>query len=343
MQRVVSKGENEMPNLDLLRSIAVLLVVVEHTLLAMHYHWIGFVNIAWLGVFGVFMFFVHTSLVLMWSLDRKPNILGFYIRRFFRIYPLAIAAILLTVLFHIPTMHNVDGDTFFAMPKMSNLISNLLLVQNMHFHGDILGVMWSLPVEVDMYLLLPFLFFFLRHKFEVGPILFLWCAAVFYATSESSNPFPVFIPYFLPGVLAYVLFRKVHPRLPAYLMPVLIAVLLSCFMCRPSWQLGWPLTLMLGASLPLFRQIRTKWLMRASHEIARYSYGVYLAHPFCIVIGVNLLYGYNLAIRIAAILLPMALIVVVFYHLLEKPMMNLGARLAARVEKRLAQTAAVAQ
>jgi len=34
---------------------------------------------------------------------------------------------------------------------------------------------------------------------------------------------------------------------------------------------------------------------------------------------------------------------VVFYHLLEKPMMNLGARLAARVEKRLAQTAAVAQ
>lgn len=44
------------PNLDMLRSIAVLLVVVEHILLAMRIHWIGSWNIAWIGVVGVFMF-----------------------------------------------------------------------------------------------------------------------------------------------------------------------------------------------------------------------------------------------------------------------------------------------
>ena len=44
------------------------------------------------------MFFVHTALVLMWSLDRRPHILDFYIRRIFRIYPLAIFAVLCALL-----------------------------------------------------------------------------------------------------------------------------------------------------------------------------------------------------------------------------------------------------
>jgi peptidoglycan/LPS O-acetylase OafA/YrhL len=126
---------NARPNLDLLRAIAVLLVVVEHTLLAMHVHWIGFLDMAWLGVVGVFMFFVHTSLVLMWSLERKPHILDFYIRRAFRIYPLAIIAILATIAFRIPTMQNVDGYTYFQTRGIGNVITNLLLVQNLGWGG----------------------------------------------------------------------------------------------------------------------------------------------------------------------------------------------------------------
>jgi peptidoglycan/LPS O-acetylase OafA/YrhL len=331
------------PNLDLLRSIAVVLVVLEHTLLAMRLHWIGRWDVAWLGVVGVFMFFVHTSLVLMWSLDRKPHVLDFYIRRVFRIYPLAIVAILITVIFRIPTLQSVDGATFFQTHGIKNVVSNLLLVQNLGWSGNILGVMWSLPLEVDMYVLLPFLYFFIRPNFVIWPLLLVWVGTVAYTRSAlpDSSTFAVCIPYFLSGVIAYVLYSKTRAYLPGFLMPIWILALLLGFMTRPSWRNGWWLTLALGVTLPLFHSIRSKWVIRGSHEIARYSYGIYLVHPFCILIGINLLAGHNLALRIAGILLPMAALVIPAYHFLEKPMIDLGSRIAARLEERYEQTAPI--
>jgi len=326
-----------MPNLDLLRSIAVWLVVVEHTLLAMHYRWIGSWDIGWLGVVGVFMFFVHTSLVLMMSLERHPDAQSFYVRRVLRIYPLAIAAILITVAFHIPTMHDVSGDTYFQWPGFKNIVSNMLLLQNMLWAGNILGVMWTLPLEIDMYLLLPFLFFYIRRDYALWPTAFLWCVTVLYARTSmqpDDNRFLVCIPYFLSGVISYILFRKVKPRLPPFLMPAWIIVLLCAFMARPSWRNGWWLTIALGVSLPFFRSLRSRWIAEGSKHIARYSYGIYLAHPFCIVIGVNLMQHYNIALRMAAILVSLAVIVVPAYHYLEKPMIDFGARLGDRIEAR---------
>jgi peptidoglycan/LPS O-acetylase OafA/YrhL len=106
-------------------------------LLSMRLRWIGGWDISWLGVVGVFMFFVHTSLVLMWSLGRKPHILDFFIRRIFRIYPLAVTAVLVTVLFHIPTLHRLNGDSYFVWMGTKNLVSSLLLLENMIWGGAI--------------------------------------------------------------------------------------------------------------------------------------------------------------------------------------------------------------
>jgi len=335
MRSIGIRSLNEVPNLDLLRSIAVLLVAVEHTLLAMHVFWISSWNIAWVGVAGVFMFFVHTSLVLMWSLERNPNIVNFYIRRIFRIYPLAIAAILAIVIFHIPLLQNPQGDSFFKQPPVMNVVSNILLIQNLGWGGNILSVMWSLPLEVDMYFLLPFLFFFIRSNFKVWPLLCLWAASAAYAHAGSGterDAFTVCIPYFVPGVIAYVLFQKTQPRLPAFLMPLFVLALLFGFMVHPTWATGWVLAILLGLGIPQFRQIRAKWLIAASHQLAKYSYGIYLAHLFAIALGVNLLAGSNLAIRLAVIVISLALFAVASYHLIEKPMMRLGARLAAKTD-----------
>lgn len=325
----------EMPNLDLLRSIAVLLVVVEHTLLTLHIYRIAYWNIAWLGVVGVFMFFVHTSLVLMWSMDRKPSVPGFYIRRFFRIYPLSVAVILLTVLFHIPTIQTPLGDTYFQTHGPGNVIANMLLVQNLVRPGNIIGVMWTLPLEVDMYFLLPFLYFFLKKNFSVWPLLALWAAVSVYckATFPPDNTtFLVCVPYFLPGVMAYVLFAKVRGRLPAFLLPLLIFGLLAAFMIRPSWRNGWLLTLALGVMLPFFRQIRMKWLIRSAHEVAQYSYGIYLVHSFAIALGVVYLHAYNLAVQLTVVVASLAVMSIASHKLLEKPFMKLGARIARRFE-----------
>src|SRR5207248_1672094 len=78
-------------NLDFLRAVAVLLVLAQHLLRRFE---VG-ARIPAIGTFGVFIFFVHTCLVLMYSMERsglggKALFGNFYIRRIFRIYPLCI-------------------------------------------------------------------------------------------------------------------------------------------------------------------------------------------------------------------------------------------------------------
>lgn len=335
MPAVANTATRSIPNLDLLRSIAVLLVVAEHTLLAMGLHHVGRWDISWLGVTGVFMFFVHTCLVLMWSLERRPFTLDFYVRRAFRIYPLAITAILLVVLFHIPSMHDLDGLPFFKYDGARNLLSNLLLVQNLGWGGNLIGVMWSLPLEVDMYFLLPFLFAYVRRTKELWPILALWAATALYdrsAVPADSSTFTNCIPYFLGGVISYLGFAKWRPILPGWVLPFAILALVGAFMISPSWRHGWWFTLVLGLALPLFRPIHAKWLITASHQLAKYSYGIYLFHPFAIVLGINVLRGYSLPIRLGSEALAIAATVIPAYHFLEKPMIDVGARLASRLD-----------
>jgi peptidoglycan/LPS O-acetylase OafA/YrhL len=65
--------------------------------------------------------------------------------------------------------------------------------------------------------------------------------------------------------------------------------------------------------------------------------GVYLMHPFALVIGLYLLRGHSLGVRLFAEAVPLVVLPVVAYHLLEHPMIRLGARLAGRAEKRYEQ------
>src|SRR5579871_375436 len=95
-----------LPNLNLLRSIAVLCVIFAHGMqlggplddALVH-------NV---GTAGVLLFFVHTSLVLMLSLERQVKKTRdlmwwrFMLRRIFRIYPLSVITVLLTVWFGLP-------------------------------------------------------------------------------------------------------------------------------------------------------------------------------------------------------------------------------------------------
>ena len=88
---------SESANLDLLRTVAVLCVFGSHlteTIIGKH------MELIWhIGRLGVLMFFVHTSLVLMFSMERLPLkgwdlIKSFYVRRAFRIYPLSMLCVM---------------------------------------------------------------------------------------------------------------------------------------------------------------------------------------------------------------------------------------------------------
>ena len=335
-----ARSAKQMPNLDMLRAFAVALVVLDHTALARGIHhlpggWLA----EWVGIAGVSIFFVHTALVLMWSLERKPHTLDFYIRRVFRIYPLAIVAILAAVLFHAPVNGTVTHFFEYHAPSGKNIFFTSLLVQNIvPRQQNIIGVLWTLPLEVQMYLALPVLFAFVRRERAVWPLLLLWlltcltCRSVFPAVFSA---LPMAVPCFLPGIMAYVLFPRVAPRLPAaLLLPVTFA--LTCgFMLRPNFRTAWVFCLALGLLLPFFRQLRTPWVTRTAHELAKYSFGIYLTHPFALALGFYLLAGHSLALQLTVEFLAIAAFSVTGYHLIEKPFIRLGSRVASRVERRV--------
>jgi peptidoglycan/LPS O-acetylase OafA/YrhL len=66
--------------------------------------------------------------------------------------------------------------------------------------------------------------------------------------------------------------------------------------------------------------------------IARYSYGIYLSHFFAILVAVHELRNYSMPVRIGGFLAVFLVVPFVEYHLLEEPMIRLGAKLARKIE-----------
>ncbi len=119
------------------------------------------------GYFGVMLFFVHTALVLMLSMERW-NLTGirlfisFLVRRIFRIYPLSMLLVVTAILLRVPT--DASRTEAFFSPGWAGFFSNFFLVQNVTHHESTIGVLWSLPFEMQMYIALPIFFLMVRHR-----------------------------------------------------------------------------------------------------------------------------------------------------------------------------------
>ena len=315
------------PNLDLLRSLAVLMVLFDHICRHFHHDRIGGIAVVDIGFFGVFLFFVHTSLVLMSSMERShlrgtALMRNFYIRRFFRIFPLSILVVLAAVALHL----HADGRglSYGARPGPGELISNLLLTQNLTHSHSIVGPLWTLPLEVQMYVLLPFLF--LWKKRSLTKLLVLWAACAvlghFPQTIYALSWFTLllYIPNFLPGILAFSL--PENRFIPSFLWPPFILLLLTVFVLNPGRQMAAELCLLLGLAIPLFKEISLPAMKFVSHEVAKYSYGIYLGHSFCVWLALTRFHSWVL-LALTLVAVPVAL-----YYTVERPGIRLGVRLA---------------
>ena len=329
-----------MPNLDLLRSIAVLFVIGSHAMIAMGceslspFGWS--LDLGYVGTLGVVIFFVHTCLVLMWSLERNADPMGFYVRRIFRIYPLSIFVVLIIVGFHIPVSISGNAVRFTHLVSKWQLPANLLLVQNIVRVPNVMGPLWTLPLEVQMYLLLPFLFYFVRQNRVLWPLMTLWLAVVAlnHYQDYGVNYLVTVVPFFLPGVMAYVGFGRIRPRIPGWVLPIVLAAIVFLSVHRPTVHAMYFYALALGLLLPFFKQIQSRWLKRASLTIAKYSYGAYLSHPFAILIGMTILAAHSHLTQMAVTIVFIVVTVVPAYHFIEEPMIRAGSRLAKRIARK---------
>ena len=183
----------------MLRAIAVLAVLADHLFPSIPRA---------VGHFGVLVFFVHTALALMMSLDRMAHEsrwpLRFYVRRAFRIYPLSVLCVTAVVALRIP--YSANGEAFQA-PTVQRVMANLLLVQNfLPGTQSVNAPLWSLPFEIQIYVLLPLLWWIVRHYGPrvVKPMI---AAAIVIATAEAlcvtrTTWITEYFPCFMGGILA---------------------------------------------------------------------------------------------------------------------------------------------
>lgn len=336
-------GTRTNTNLDFLRAFAVLLVVVGHLTRFFDVSRLGPISCMGLGGLGVAIFFVHTALVLMLSLKREAGnsrtlFVPFMIRRCFRIYPLSMLVVMVVAIFHLPQA-TISAGTFAGWNfDGSDVLANLFLVQGLSFRVPILGPTWSLSFELQMYLLLPAIFLFLRRvrpMWQLGAIYALTvglCATTVHYSSARNLAF--FVPCFLGGIIAYQFRNQVGAKVPAWVWPGFVVVLGTGYLTTSMSRFDeWAVCLLLGLAIPVFAQISSRALNAASATIAKYSYGIYLIHFFVIWLAFEKLAGHSLALRVAVFVSLVAALPVMLYHLIEEPLITFGKKVASRYIK----------
>jgi peptidoglycan/LPS O-acetylase OafA/YrhL len=260
----------------------------------------------------------------------------FYVRRFFRIYPLSVFCILAVLILHIPSNTWERPDTITTQV----IVANLFLVQNLITKVSVLGPLWSLPYEVQMYLVLPALYYLALKKrgfIYVCGLLAVFCGMGFLIAWKSGGHLNMaaYIPCFLSGVLCYSIRDRVQAFLPSALWLPFILMLISCYCLtnlhdKPKFWIGWLFCLLLGLAINAFRDSTNRPINLAAERIALYSYGVYLIHVpvlyfVFIVLGIkNVVAG-----TLFLIFLTMAASIVT-YHFIESPCIELGRQLSFR-------------
>ena len=346
---------NTSANLDALRAVAVLLVVGFHIARILNWE-SGSVRVTDFGLLGVMLFFVHTTLVLMFSLERQrartagPLFLRFMVRRIFRIYPLSVLVVLGVYVFNIPSELGVGRMNLLHQTPF-NLISNVLLIQNITLQTANPGPLWSLPLELQMYVVLPALFILSSRVKSTGPIIGLWCSAVavWLTTGFASGLYPLtggtfrspveivlkgtqFVPCFLPGVIAYKLWHRSRP-FPGYAWPVYLLSCCGIFMLtsgKEPIQAGWFICVAVGVGLCFFGEMQTAVVCKPAHLIAKYSYGIYLLHYFALWTGFVVCRQAPMALRCVVFAATLVTLSVTLYHAVEAPMIALGVRVSER-------------
>jgi peptidoglycan/LPS O-acetylase OafA/YrhL len=348
-------AQQESPNLDLLRSAAVFFVLGFHVLFFFEQNQRvqrNKLGLHCIGHWGVLIFFVHTSLVLMFSLERQqlrfpgqPIYVWFLTRRIFRIFPLSIFIVLFVAILSLPVGNLQAGRFVQVHLGWPGLLSNLFLLQNLFHTESIIAPLWSLPYEMQMYLFLPPLYFLARWARGTLSIVLLWCLAAFAAAhavrlERLGLPDLVeYAPFFLPGVVAYKLTKARSLRLPAAIWPVALAAVTALYLLNPSARRGWICCLLLGIAAPQFQEMANPVARKIVQVIARYSYGIYLTHFVCIWLAFQGLVGVSMWTRWSVLISTCAVAPLILYHALEEPMIRLGAKVVAERRARRAELA----
>ena len=207
---------NRSNNFDILRLFLAILVFFAHwsILTSQNIEYFLF----HLSGFAVDSFFIVSGFLIFWSFDNEQNKKHFYVKRFFRIFPLYGILILLQTLFFI--VFSAGSITEILRYFISNILFlNFLAPSVSHTFTNfqvnaINGSLWTLKNEIAFYLLVPFLFKFYK-KFGKSFLLFIYGLSVIYmfvidtlGYEKLIVQFPAQLRLFTTGIMLYIFFKE---------------------------------------------------------------------------------------------------------------------------------------
>lgn len=330
------RKEKQIPNLDGLRAVAILLVLVHH---------LPPIPLPFLKNFqlnagsGVALFFIISGFLICTLALRevretgKFSLWNFYVRRSLRLLPLyyAVLAVVCFLVFYL-NVYTPERRELFA----EQLPSYLFYYSNLKYIGGPFSLVWSLAVEEQFYFIFSILFFFCKKK--VAGLIFFGLLILQLQPFISYNPdylitnlisrmFFFFVPIFMGVLLAYAFespltfsfFQKTFNN-PFVLVCSVLGILFYLFNHFDNANLYYgALTLLVGicALSPPLPFIGGRLM---SH-IGKISYGIYLIHTI-IFFGIKDVVGLN-PFLIFFLGTPIVIIsATLIYNYFEKPILS---------------------
>lgn len=351
---------------DLIRGIAILMVVIVHSSLSISSSNI-FTYLASFGQLGVQLFFLASALTLSFSMEsrgcRKIDVLAFYIRRFFRIAPMYyIGIIIFAILNYYLSVSKLDNN--FGYYTFRGVISNILFIHGFSpaYNNNIVPGGWSIGTEMFFYLVFP-LFFMKLKSMSVKRLLllnmlysFAFMAILYCLNNISSsnkminNSFFYFnffnqLPAFLWGMILYVSIKNEHSLTKYHIVLIPISFGLIKYLWSSSYFFSFHFIVFLSGYVFFVLTMivyKKRLYSKIIEEIGKRSYSIYILHTlFCWYLFPSLIPYLPQIIRNFKILLLglnitftvicSYLLARIFYSIVERFFIDFGNRLIARL------------
>lgn len=294
-----------------------------------------------LGRFGVLLFFIISGYCIANSILRPSAypVASFAINRIARLYPAYWLSILAAVL-------------VYGVPSLANLAVNIALLQRFVGVPDLLGVYWTLAVELGFYGLCVVLFTagmlarFHRLKI-VWVILVAYCFVVAFVRNWTEIALPYAWPWFFALMIGGAILRRLDDsgtrdaRLilggSAALLAVALAIAFGIYGDPAAYDKSWWQDFSANAGAILFF-LGGNYILKihslALASLGRISYSIYLFHALVYTVITNLASVhlpsgsyFNLAVQLVASIGLTIVVAAFVYALVELPGIRFGRHL----------------
>jgi peptidoglycan/LPS O-acetylase OafA/YrhL len=294
-----------------------------------------------LGQIGVPFFFLASGFVVS-PIALRQGHARFAVNRFFRIYPLLAFVILLAAGALILGLHPIETGPRGEVTPTSVLANMTLANFVIHPQTLILGVTWTLAVEVIFYLLLIVLLPVSRRAPWLAIAVELAVIGAVMATHDQFGPSYAQVAFSVSlatlPVLGQIIWAGHTRRIPAWLAGGYIGVAWLLFVFAKDHQVGtiesgYPTAVAIAVLLflvGLFAESQLKQ-RRGWTYLSERTYSIYLMHGITVFIVLDALYGrVPLWLAVVCALAVTAVAVEFSYRMVERPTAALGRKLARR-------------